>query len=424
MSAKNLTASAGQYSRSTMRFSDEAVLDDFADGVKRGTEYTPPRTITLNNKFEGAVMINVWPGYAVQVVNRTGERKVVIGPQTIILDHDQTLETLALSTGRPKTDTNLLKTAYLHVKNNKVSDLVTAQTKDLVDVGFIVSYRVNFDGDSKSWFSVQNYIKLMTDNLRSIIRKEIKNYGIQEINDNSITIIRDIILGTKDEETGKRKGRSFEENGMNVYDVEILDVQISNKKIADLLMNAQHQTVTNTIELSQIQTNLDLIKQRELLTRQTLDEQNITQQKKIENEKILTEKIIVTEKIKKAYDVESAKNQSTIATEELSREIAKKNLEVSVMRDKIGIQTDAAIKQMNSITPDLIAAINSLGDKQLATALAENLPKATGTQGLLFGTGGMDGLLKMVAGTPIEETIKGMISKRNEKNLNDSLATE
>jgi major vault protein len=415
MSAKKLSATAGQYSRSTMRFSDDAVLDDFADGVKRQTEFTPPRTITLDNKFEGAVSINVWPGYAVQVVNRTGERKVVQGPQTILLDYDQTLETLALSTGRPKTDTKLLRTVYLHVQNNKVSDQVTVQTKDLVDVGFQLSYKVNFEGDSSKWFSVQNYIKLMTDNLRSIIRKEIKSYGIQEINNNAIAIIRDVILGKKDEETGERKHRTFDENGMTVYDVEILGIEIGNKRISELLTNAQHTTVSNTIELAQAQANLNLVKERQRVERETLEEQRLTQEKKLANDKALTEKIIETEAMKHNFEVEKAKVQSILAAEELTRESNAKGVEVSVMKEKIKIQTEALVSQMNAISPDLIAAINSLGDKQLATALAENLPKATGTAGYLFGNGGIEGLLKMVAGTPLEASLKEITSKKNTK---------
>ena len=48
--------------------------------ISRGTSYTKPRTITLDNKFEGVVSIDVWTGYAVNVVSKNGERKVVCGP--------------------------------------------------------------------------------------------------------------------------------------------------------------------------------------------------------------------------------------------------------------------------------------------------------------------------------------------------------
>ena len=150
VSSKKLKESAGQYSRSTMRFTDDSTLDEFADGLKRMTEYSPPRTITLENKYDGAVLINVWPGYAVQVVNKKGERRVVTGPSAILLEYDEILEKLSLSTGRPKNDSRLMETAYLHVRNNKVSDIVEATTTDLVNVEVSLSYRVNFEEGSEA----------------------------------------------------------------------------------------------------------------------------------------------------------------------------------------------------------------------------------------------------------------------------------
>ena len=70
--------------------------------------------------------------------------KVVVGPATKLLDYDQTMEVLQLSTGRPKTTDTLEKTVYLRVKNNKVSDLIKVQTKDYVNVQIKVSYCVEF----------------------------------------------------------------------------------------------------------------------------------------------------------------------------------------------------------------------------------------------------------------------------------------
>lgn len=57
--------------------------------------------------------IDVWTGYAVDVVSKNGDRKVVCGPKTILLDYDQTLEVLQMSTGKPKTTDTLIKTVFL-----------------------------------------------------------------------------------------------------------------------------------------------------------------------------------------------------------------------------------------------------------------------------------------------------------------------
>jgi major vault protein len=76
--------------------------------ISRGVSYTKPRTITLDTKYDGVVGINVWTGYAINVVSKTGSREVVLGPTTRLLNYDETLEAMELSTGRPKTTDNLL----------------------------------------------------------------------------------------------------------------------------------------------------------------------------------------------------------------------------------------------------------------------------------------------------------------------------
>ena len=64
-------------------------------GIDRQNTFTKPRTISLSSsKYDGAVAVDVWTGYAVNVVSKDGSREVVLGPQTILLDYDQTLEML------------------------------------------------------------------------------------------------------------------------------------------------------------------------------------------------------------------------------------------------------------------------------------------------------------------------------------------
>jgi major vault protein len=100
------------------------------DEMSRKNSFTKPRTLTMDNKYEGAVTINVWPGYAIQIVKKTGEREVVVGPKVRLLEFDETLEVLELSTGKPKSDGILMKTTYLQTENNIVSDIIDAETKD------------------------------------------------------------------------------------------------------------------------------------------------------------------------------------------------------------------------------------------------------------------------------------------------------
>lgn len=92
-----------------------AVAGYMGDEMERKQEYTKPRTIKLDTKYEGAVLLNIWPNFAVQVVNKTGERRVVEGPKVVMLEYDETLEVLELSTGKPKTDHDRMKLSLIHI---------------------------------------------------------------------------------------------------------------------------------------------------------------------------------------------------------------------------------------------------------------------------------------------------------------------
>ena len=197
---------------------EEAIEGIVSNTFNRKDDSAKPRTLTLNNKYEGAVTIDLWTGYAVLVTSKTGDRKVIAGPQTYLLEYDESLQGVELSTGTPKTDEKTLRTVYLRVLNNKVSDIIRAETKDFCDVDISVSYRVNFTGDQDKWFNVENYVKFLTDHLRSVLRNSLKRYTVSEFYANGISLVRDLILGAKDED-GKRKGWHFEENGMHIYEV-------------------------------------------------------------------------------------------------------------------------------------------------------------------------------------------------------------
>jgi hypothetical protein len=64
---------------------------------------TQPRSITLETKYQGVPTAEIWTGYAVLVVSKSGKRRVVKGPMAVQLEYDESFEVLQLSTGKPKT---------------------------------------------------------------------------------------------------------------------------------------------------------------------------------------------------------------------------------------------------------------------------------------------------------------------------------
>lgn len=378
-----------------------------AGGIQRGETFTPPRTITLDSKYDGVVFINVWPGYAVQVVSRSGDRRVVQGPKSILLEYDETLEVLSLSRGQPKTSETLVETPYLRVSNNRVSDMVDAETKDMVPVKILVYYRVNFEGDPNLWFSTENYVQFMADHLRSLIRNAIKKIGIEELTNNAADIIRDTVLGKS--EDGKRTGRVFQENGMRVYDIEILKVTIDNPSIAKLLLDTQQHTVAKALEAVQKAKTLEVTQRLSEIDKQLLEAQysvklkglDLMQKESVRRSEIALEDLKATEATQTTED--------TIHSAKLNRQKNSEDLRLNVSKVVVDQEVLAFKEKMAALQPGLIEAINNAAKMSLMTELTTHLPQATGGLGLLLGKGGMEGIMKMVQGNPIlEDALKGL----------------
>ncbi len=401
-------------------FCPEPAAEGFGgDDFNRKQTYSPPRTITLDTKYEGAVNISVWTGYAVLVVSKTGERKVIVGPKTYILEYDETLESMELSTGTPKNDDHLLKTVYLRVLNNKVSDFVTAETKDLCQVRVLVSYRVNFEGEPNKWFNVENYVKFLTEHMRSLIRNAVKQRGIEDFYSNAISIVRDTILGVQGED-GKRTGRFFEENGMRVYDVEILDVNIGDGAIADLLIQAQHTAVQQAIQLAQEERKLEVTQKTEEIRRKIAEYQTETTIRllNLQVEELVKNMELTLAKIKSDSGAEDVKLFGQLALQEkidkindaeLSREKIRKEQELSFEQKEleyrlaeIKAEVESVVSKAGAISPDLIAALQAFADKNLAEKMAETMAPLA----IIGGKSISDVMAQLLKDTPLENVLK------------------
>lgn len=411
-----------------LRAAAAAAPEKFAgDVMERKTSFTPPRTITLDTKYSGAVSIDIWTGYAILVIGK-GEsgtakavRRVVVGPQTVLLEYDESLGIMELSTGKPKTDNVLMKTAYLRVTNNKVSDIITVETKDLVKVEIRLSYLVNFTGEPEKWFDAENYVKLLTQHLRSVISNVVKKKGIEEFYDNSTDIIRDTVLGTSDG-TNERSGHLFKENGMHIYDVEVLGVKITDDSIAASLVKAQRDVVSQTLALAAKRRELDTVKETESIAQDIASLRSAT---KIEDFKLQikeTEERLSASIKKLEADLEEKKKDTEVNKAKLvlqkdnadqETEIATKKQELQI--EKIKAETEEAVAILKAIQPELIATMKAVGNQELAKVLAQNLPKAAGSFGLLTNKGGIDALISMVKGTPLEEGLIALFGAEQDK---------
>lgn len=365
--------------------------------ISRGVSYTKPRTITLDTKFDGVVGVNVWTGYAINVVSKTGKREVVVGPQTRLLDYDETLEAMELSTGRPKTTDYLLSTAYLRVENNKISDLINVQTKDFVDVQIKVSYCVDFLEEYKDkWFSVENYVKYLCDRERSLMKREAKQHTIEDFYANVSDIVRRITLNESDngEASDKkkpvRKGRLFKENGMLVHDVEVLSVSVE-ANVARILNQHQEEMIRNTLELSDAEKKNEIAKKLADYEREEAELNSANKMHKLELQKVYEAEQLKNEeefaKLRRAQ-TQAAKQAEAdlqdiydaIHRAKLERDKAIDDAKIATERELAAIEkskqaayAETVEKIMGAISEDLVAAMTSKANSEMTVEIAKNL---------------------------------------------------
>jgi len=397
------------------------------DEFTRAASYSEPRTVTLgNDKFAGVPKINPWTGYAVMVVDTAGNRRVVRGPQRVLLGFNETLETLALSTGTPKSTDRLFKTSYLQVDHNKVTDIITVDTADHVKVELKVALKVNFEGkDTTKWFGVSNYVKLLCDHVRSMLKANVRKVKIDEFWAQSESYVRDTILGAKPADGSQRPGMTFTENGMRVYDVEVLMVKIGDEKIHKLLETAQHEAVQSGIELARGERKLESTKLSEELIRQELRAKAETTefQSKLAVDQVSRELEIALAQIKSNIErttqqLEVQKHQNAVEQErvvaEIERTRAKADSELELLKNKEAVRLDAlakeaeaTVKQLTAVQPGFSEALLALGNQETLIKVAE----AMSVQRFVGGKDLPEVIQRVFAGTPLEKLSSLMMDR-------------
>ena len=387
---KNIDLDSFSFMASTSLDSTLANLEAKAN-ISRGTSYTKPRTITLDNKFDGVVSVDVWTGYAVNVISKSGERKVVCGPQTILLDYDQTFEELQMSTGKPKTTDNLIKTVFLRHENNKVSDLVDVETKDFVNCRIKVSYCVDFQKEHMDkWFNVENYVKYMCDRIRSEMKRVAKQYTIEEFYQNYSEIMRAVAIDSGCESDGEagKKGRFFRENGMLVHDCEVLSISVDSE-IEEMLIAHQQDMIAQSLKLSDaekrvaVAEKLAVAEQKE----QELRNQQLINKMKLQREEA-TKKLEIQAEINRLQDAEKlaakkaeqdmqkiidAIHDASLARKDKdnAQEIAHKKEIAAIEAAKQKAYADTVAAIMASISEDLVAAMTTKSNNDMTVAIAQ-----------------------------------------------------
>lgn len=413
---------------STSNQEDTLAIFEANANISRGVSYTKPRTIVLDTKFDGVVNVDVWTGYAINVVSKTGNREVVLGPTSRLLDYDETLEALTLSTGKPKTTDDLFETAFLRVKNNKISDIITIQTKDFVNVKIKVSYCVDFlESHKDKWFNIENYVKYLCDRERSLLKKEAKNYSIEEFYANATEIVRNIALDIdpeKEKSEGGIFGMMFKENGMLVKDVEVLDVMVE-RNIAEMLESHQNDIIEKALELSNAEKRIEVVKKLSEYETKEKELDYATKMKALELNSVLN-----AERLKKDAEYEAAERAvkeaakqaeadmqtilDAIHEAEMARKKKSNDAQLDLIRQQADIEkakqeayAETVNKIMSSIGPDLAAALNARANSDILSTIGESIsPYSMARNESVSET-----VNQLLRGTSLENILKDAVKK-------------
>lgn len=411
-----------------------------------------------------ALTIAVPNNEAALITSKSG-RKVVVGPCTQLLEYEEWLEALTLSRGRPKSDKDQLETCFLRVTGNTITDRIQAlETRDNVLLDVDVSYGVEFVGetpeDKIKWFNYKDYVILLCANLRSRLRAEARKHNLQEIYKTFADFMRGVILGEKPEQKPEgqkqhRPGLLFTENNMRIFEVDVLSVRILNENVATALAAAATTVVVRQIQDDTKQVELDSDKLRDGLKTEAVLLQRAEQerQQKTKLDEIANANAIETKRQEFAHDLEKKRQadrnllesegvshrnginevtrKDSLAQEEQDQTLKAKEHDAEVefraklvSLEKAIIEATAAadVARLEAIQDKLVEALEGLGNKELMTALAQNLPKAGGSVGLLAGLGGITALKNMVKGTKFESVLDALTeSPEDLKDGNDGL---
>lgn len=389
---------------STASATDSLAIFEATANISRGVSYTKPRTITLDTKFDGVVSIDVWSGYAICVISKSGKKEVVVGPTTRLLDYDETLQTINTSEG---------EVVFLKLENNKITDTIMAQTEDHVDVQIKLAYNIDFKNESKKWFEVTDYINCIKDYMRNIIKIAVKKNDIQTFYADATEIIRKAVLNEE------KNIHTFKSNNAIVNNVEILGMSVE-RAIVDILNKHKEEILSKNIELADADAKMKVVQALAEVEKKEIEleasnklykaelEQKITEDKMNKDELIKVKMRAMVEAENKAkadmQEVLAAINEATIAREKAQRdaEIEYQKSLAKIEEDKQKAYATTVVEMLNAIQPGFIEALQGSANAELVNGIGN----AISPYAMANGESVADAVTTLLRGTSLEKTLK------------------
>lgn len=363
---------------------------DFAgEGFERENITSDAPAITLANKYNGAVTVSVWPGYAVQTIRKNGACRTIVGPATTMLEYDEDVRTLALSIGIPKDHIKTRKIAYLRLKNNRIGDIVEAETADGVKVKLAVNYWIDFvkqkDGDEQTWFLTENYVQAVCNEMRASIKNVCRQLDAQSFCESIQDVLQQAIFSEKP------SMMLLPEINASLTQLDVVQANIEEPEIAKCVHLAKTDLIKKKFETSLNQAKYDTMLQlasiergMERIREETAAALHAAKLAQLAREKEEAETKLAQQqdqKVKnvlaeiKVKELEKTANDWTLSLEKakVDLNLTYREADLQLRNRELIQQTDCWAQRMASVSPSLVASINQLAQSEFMGRISENM---------------------------------------------------
>jgi major vault protein len=161
------------------------------------------------------------------------ESRIELGPKTVFVGPYERPKILTLSGGKP-IEQGVLKVGLLKLGPDFIYDRIKVRTKDNAQIIVDVTYKWRFrtDGDLKDAFSIDDFVGYAAETLSSDIRSVVAKHDFEDLHVSALKYAQDAIFGEGN------TSRVFEENGLEIFGIDITSIIPEDPKIAEKLHEA------------------------------------------------------------------------------------------------------------------------------------------------------------------------------------------
>lgn len=258
-----------------------------------------------------------------KIMSETNQ-KIIFGPKVIMLNAFERPYIMTISAGTPKGST-MLKRWKLTLGPRFVSDILDIRTKDNAVLQIKLRYKTRFKIDPENHdklFAVSDFIGLATQTMAGIIREECANHDFEALHSKAMTIIKDAIFGEND-------SFIFEENGFEIFDVDIKEIIPKDIEIAEKMNDAIKSNMQIYVEKMRQHAKIEAEKQ-------DIEGKKIIEEKRVELLKLEHENKKAEEMLNTEIQVEQILRIAEAEAEAIKiKKTAEKEVEVSKIKEVI-----------------------------------------------------------------------------------------